>query len=82
MKTIAFGVAVAAFLGLSALSVPANALPAHPNAAAAASDIVDVRHYRSHRSHYRPHRACKVRTIIKRDRYGHRVVKRVRVCRR
>lgn len=84
MKSTAFAIATAAILGLSALSVPANALPAHPLAgsAAAASDVVDVRHYRGHRGHYHSHRVCKVRTIITRDRFGHRVVKKTRICRR
>lgn len=75
MKKLALGVAAAASLALSALSVPASAMPARPIGAIASSDVVQARY------HYHPRRVCTVRTVVTRGYHGRRVVKQVRVCR-
>ena len=63
----------AAMLGLASFSAPAAAFPAAGlgNANPSLMQTVAWRH----------HRVCKVRKVVTRDRWGHRRVKVVRVCR-
>ncbi|WP_247296725.1 hypothetical protein [Bradyrhizobium sp. 179] len=75
MKKLALGVAAAASLALSALSLPARAMPVQPIGATATPDLLQARY------HYHPRRVCTVRTVVTRGYHGRRVVKRVRVCR-
>ncbi|HWV96809.1 MAG TPA: hypothetical protein VN130_06660 [Xanthobacteraceae bacterium] len=76
MKKIAFGFAAAVALGLASYAAPASALPAAPGIAAhSPSDVTTVQYRHRHRPH------CTMKTIVKRGHHGHRVVKRVRVCR-
>jgi len=74
MKKLALGLA-AAWLGFSALSGSANAMPAHRSGITASSDLVQA-HY-----HHRHRKVCTVRTVVHRGYHGRRIVKRVRVCR-
>ncbi len=76
MKKLTCAVAAGTLLALSSLATPASALPAQPIPGAGVSgDIVNARY------HYAPRRVCTVRTVVTRGYHGHRVVKRVRVCR-
>ena len=77
MNNFTFGLATAALLGLSVLSLPVNAMPVHPMSTAATSEIIQARYHH----HYRPHKVCTVRTVVRRGYHGRRVVKKVRVCR-
>lgn len=76
MKITALGFAAAIALGLASFSAPASALPAAPGIAAhTSSDVTTVQYRHRHRPH------CTMKTIVKRGHHGHRIVKRVRVCR-
>lgn len=77
MKITALGFAAAIALGLASFSAPASALPAVPGIAAHTSSNVTTVQYR-HR-HRRP--VCTMKTVVQRGHHGHRIVKRVRVCR-
>ena len=83
MKKTALGFAAAIALSLASFSAPASAMPAAHGLATHSSDVTTVqyrhRHHRYHR-HHRP--VCTMKTIVKRGHHGHRIVKRVRVCRR
>jgi hypothetical protein len=63
-----------ALLGLASLPAPAAAFPAAGLANANPSITHSVR--------YRHRKVCTVRKIVKRDRFGRRHVRTVRVCRR
>jgi hypothetical protein len=76
MKKITLGFAAAALLGLASFSAPASAFQAPMPGVAATSDVVPAQYRHRH------HRVCKMRTVVKRDYRGRRVVKHVRVCRR
>ncbi|MGB3044418.1 MAG: hypothetical protein WBB98_14655 [Xanthobacteraceae bacterium] len=76
MKITALGFAAAIALGLASFSAPASALPAAPGIAAHSSDVTTVQYRHRHR---RP--VCTMKTVVQRGHHGHRVVKRVRVCR-
>lgn len=75
MKKTTLGFAAAIALGLASFSAPASALPAAPGIAAHSSDAITVQYRHRHRQH------CTMKTIVKRGHHGHRIVKRVRVCR-
>ena len=76
MKKTAFGFVAAITLGLAAFSAPASAFQAPVAGLAAATDhgITTVQ-YRRHRP------ICTVRTVVTRGKFGHAVVRKVRVCR-
>lgn len=76
MKKTALGFAAAIALSLASFSAPASALPvAHGLATQPSSDAITVQYRHRHRPH------CTMKTIVKRGHHGHRIVKRVRVCR-
>jgi hypothetical protein len=76
MKTLTLGLAAATLLGLTAFAVPASAFQAPlAGVSTAPSDVTAARY------HYRPRRVCTVRTIVTRDRFGRRIVRKARVCR-
>lgn len=76
MKKSTFGFAAAIALGLAAFSAPASAFqaPVAGLAAAAGPDVTTVQFHR-----HRP--VCNIRTVVTRNKFGKRVVKKVRVCR-
>ncbi|MGX9393420.1 hypothetical protein ACWX0K_15985 [Nitrobacteraceae bacterium UC4446_H13] len=76
MKKTALGFAAAIVLSLASFSAPASALPAAPSLATHSSDVTAVQYRGRHR---RP--VCTMRTVVQRGHHGHRIVKRVRVCR-
>ena len=76
MKITALGFAAAIALGLASFSAPASALPAAHGLATHSSDVTTVQYRHRHR---RP--VCTMKTVVQRGHHGHRVVKRVRVCR-
>ncbi len=75
MKKTALGFAAAIALGLASFSAPASALPAAPGLATHSSDVTTVQYRHRHRP------VCTMKTVVSRGHHGHRVVKRVRVCR-
>lgn len=75
MKKTALGFAAAIALGVASFSVPASALPAAHGLATQSSDVTTVQYRHRHRP------VCTVRTIVQRGHHGHRIVKKVRVCR-
>lgn len=76
MKKTALGFAAAIALSLASFSAPASALPAAHGLATHSSDVTTVQYRHRHRP------VCTMKTIVKRGHHGHRIVKRVRVCRR
>jgi hypothetical protein len=69
----------AALFGLAAFAAPASALPVSGLHNAAPAHVQEV-HWRRHK-HYHRHRDCRVRKVVRYDRFGHRHVKTVRTCR-
>lgn len=72
MKKTIIAATGAALLGLGCFSAPASAMPVY-GLSAPQSSIHAVRHVHRH--------VCKIKRVVKHDRFGHRVVKKVRVCR-
>jgi hypothetical protein len=70
----------AALFGLAAFAAPASALPVSGLHNAAPAHVQEVQ-WRRHK-HWHRHRDCHWRKVVRRDRFGIRRVKTVRVCRR
>jgi hypothetical protein len=72
MKKTLIAAAGAALLGLASFSAPAAAMPVYGKTSIH-SGVHSVRYVHRH--------FCKVKRVVKRDRFGRRIVRHVRVCR-
>jgi hypothetical protein len=73
MKMATLALAASALIGLASFSAPASAQHGYGHGA--------VKHSGAARHHHVRRPVCTVRLMPSRDRHGHRVMKRVRVCR-
>ena len=76
MKKLILASVSVALLGITSVSAPALAMPAHGLKVGAISDVEAVQY----RHRMRPH-VCRTERIVRRGPYGRRVVTTRRVCR-
>jgi Spy/CpxP family protein refolding chaperone len=76
VKKTVLALTAAVACGLISFAAPASAAPAPAPMAGVAVDHTDMSSQRWHRR-----KVCKVRTVVRRDRFGRRMVRKVRTCR-